>query len=188
MSFKNFGKLLICGALASVFIACGGGSDYKEFVADMDIEKRALERVKEMYPNSKIYDPVSFVGVAKQFGYILKPNHNYRKSIIGNKADYKDSKMIEMFSVDEAFVTFVVEKEKGKFYGVQIWCPIKDDKPCASADKINLQNKFGGYENTNIEYELDLYTDDERKANDEKIKKDKEMQEQAEKMKKQLGL
>lgn len=53
MSFKNFGKLLICGALASVFIACGG-NDYKEFLADMDIEKRALERVKEMYPNSKI--------------------------------------------------------------------------------------------------------------------------------------
>lgn len=155
----------------------------------MDIEKRVLERVKEMYPNSKIYDPVSFVGVAKGLRYDddLKPvpNFNYRKYSL---YDYKDEKRTGAYPNDYYYIKFVVEKEKGKFYGVQIWCPIKEGEPCASDDKINLQNKFSDYENTNIEYELNLYTDDERKANDEKIKKDKEMQEKAEKLKKELGL
>lgn len=183
MSFKNFGKLFICGALASVFIACGGGNDYKEFVADMDIEKRALERVKEMYPNSKIYDPVSFVGVAKGLRYDDDfkpvPNFNYRKYSLH---DYKDEKRTSAYPNDYYYIKFIVEKEKDKFVYVGIGCPFTKDKPCISADKITHPNDdilyFG---KKNIQEDLVFYTDDEKK-------KIKERHEQAEKMKKQLGL
>lgn len=186
MSVKRFGSLMVCGLLASLFIACGG-NDYKEFVADMDIEKRALERVKEIYPNAKIYDPISFVGKVKSLkhdgDFKPIPDYNYRR---GSARDYKNKELTNSYPNGIYYVRFIVEKEKDKFYYVDIGCPFASDKPCIKDnDLVNPDNSTLLYNKKSMEKEVVFYTDEDIK----KIKEEKKQREKLEKaFEKALGL